>query len=269
MSNARSLTRNRISSATGAGAARSPFGVIGAVSLHVLIVASALFTWTQRFEIPEPSDVVPVELVTVGAKTNIAPTVREMPKKVDTEEPKQDIQPPPQPEEKAEPAPSEPIIQKKPPPALPKPRTPEPQKKRTAEDEFNNILGTLTAPQKASPNAKVAPRTTKGIGSMNAATADLEAYLKSLMYQCWSPPAAAPHPEKLIVDVRVFLNPDGSVARPPQLLADSSDPFVRAAGETAIRAIYVCAPYKLPADRYADWREITMRFDPRDAAGIQ
>jgi hypothetical protein len=81
-----------------------------------------------------------------------------------------------------------------------------------------------------------------------------------------------PHPEQLVVYIDLMLNPDGSVARAPQLTAQSAaaattNSYFRAAADAAMRAIYVCAPYKLPPDRYADWRDSTVEFDPRDSAG--
>ncbi len=117
-------------------------------------------------------------------------------------------------------------------------------------------------------NARVADRTTKGAGAMNAMTADLVDALKNQIAQCWSPPVGAPHPEQLIPSFRLSLNPDGSVSQTPQLTADSaaqaaSDPFMRAAAEAARRAIVTCQPYKLPADKYSAWRDITIDFDPR------
>jgi len=64
------------------------------------------------------------------------------------------------------------------------------------------------------------------------------------------------------VSYELFLNRDGSVAQPPQLTADSAaaaagDPYMRAAAEAARRAIYTCAPYTLPADRYNQWHDVT------------
>ena len=42
----------------------------------------------------------------------------------------------------------------------------------------------------------------------------------------------------------------------------------RAAAEAAMRAIYQCQPYRLPASRYGQWRDIDpLRFDPRDMMG--
>jgi colicin import membrane protein len=103
-------------------------------------------------------------------------------------------------------------------------------------------------------------------------TADLAQALFSQIYRCWSPPVGAPHPERLIVAFDLTLNPDGSVAEPPQLTADSAtiahrDSFGEAAVEAARRAIYTCAPYKLPTDRYQEWRESTVTFDPRQMLG--
>jgi len=47
----------------------------------------------------------------------------------------------------------------------------------------------------------------------------------------------------------------------------ANDPYVLGAIEAARRAIYTCAPYKLPRERYGEWRDITINFDPRMAMG--
>jgi hypothetical protein len=86
-------------------------------------------------------------------------------------------------------------------------------------------------------------------------------------------PAGAPNPEQLIVQVRVFLAPDGNLLQPPQLepatrAAAASNQYMRTAAEAASRAINVCAPYKrLPTDKYDAWREIVMTFDPSKMIG--
>jgi hypothetical protein len=113
----------------------------------------------------------------------------------------------------------------------------------------------------------------KGIGAQDAATADLQTALASQIMACWNPPVGAPNADDLVVDFDLFLNRDGSVARPPQLTGDSPaqvarSSYTRAAAEAARRAIYTCAPYKLPANRYNDWQEINpFHFDPRQMMG--
>ena len=264
--------------------ARGPrVGLAFAVLLHGAIVATTLFTWQHRLEIADESPpIVPVDLVTIGSKTNIAPTVERLPKP----QPKEDVKPPqldtpvptpaPPPQPTAEAAPVPPLAKPldiKPAPA-PKPTvkpqtpTPQPDQKKPKADDFGALLNKLTAPVAAPRNAHVADHTLKGVGAMNAMTMDLTDALRNAITPCWNPPVGAPHPERLVVTFELFLNPDGSVAQPPQLAASSaamaaSDPFVRAAAEAARRAIYTCAPYKLPADKYGTWRDITIDFDPR------
>lgn len=255
----------------------------GAVLLHAGIIAATFFTWSHTLDIADQSPpIVPVDLVTIGEKTDIAPMVKEQPK----DEPKDDTQPPapepvktqeaqPPPDEAPPPpdeATSEPKITAPPPPIVPKLK-PKPEQKKDKFD-INNIVALLDkrAPSASAANAKVGNRTIRGIGAQNAMTMDLVDALRNQIAQCWSPPVGAPHPDQLIVSFELYLNPDGSVAQPPQLAgssvaAASGDPFMRAAAEAARRAIYTCAPYRLPADRYNQWRDITLNFDPRQMVG--
>jgi len=282
-------TRNRISSATLAGDNRSPAGFAVSLLLHGAIVAGTLFTFSHTLEISDQSPpVVPVDLVTIAPKTNVRASAHHEPR----------IAPEPTPPvPKAMPAPTPP-----PPPAQPAPEPPKeaaaeplaeapprpepkhkPKPKPAAEQEekksfdVDKVLALLNkvapAQQAAAPNARSSARTVRGIGEQTAMTADLQDALRSQVQPCWSPPVGAPHPERLVVSFDLFLNSDGSVAQPPQLTADSQtavarDPFVKAAADAARRAIYTCSPYKLPADRYQEWREINpFIFDPRQMLG--
>lgn len=258
--------------------------MVAAVLLHVGIIAATLFSWSHTLDIVDQTPVVPVDLVTLSETTNVAPMVKEQPK----EPPKEEEQPPapepvqktvaaaPTPTEEEAPPPEEtalaPVILK-PPPVVPKTKPQSQPDEKKEKFDINNIVALLDkrAPAAASsPNAKVGNRTIKGIGDQSAMTADLKSMLQSMIYKCWSPPVGAPHPEQLIVSFELFLNPDGTVAQPPQLVGNSgsaSDPYARAAAEAARRAIYTCQPYQLPADRYAQWRDVTFRFDPRDMVG--
>lgn len=278
MSHAASLRRTRISLASDAGGKTTPFGWIGALTLHVAIVAATFITWQHKFDIVNETPFVPVDIVTLADTTNVAPTVREEPK-IEPQEEFAAIQPDAAtpPDIDAEPAPDEnakPLEQKPQSTPVPSPREetkPRPEKKKAPADPMAALLDQLTKPEAAPKNARVANQKVDGIGRMNAMTADLQAMIQGMIYKCWNPPAAAPHPERLIVTYRVFLNPDGSVAQAPQLTATSSsgDPYLQAAKDSAVRAIYVCAPYSLPASRYQQWRDITITFDPRKMAGVE
>jgi len=78
-------------------------------------------------------------------------------------------------------------------------------------------------------------------------------------------PKPEPGPRDLIVEIRVTLNPDGSVFAMPEILNTTrmaSDPFFRAAAESAQRAVLKCSPLRMPSKKYSVWKEVTLRFDP-------
>jgi hypothetical protein len=228
-----------------------------------------------KLEIQDQSPpVVPVDLVTIAQKTNITPTVEEQPKQIQIQ-----VQPPqldqlqtkvPALPQQTEPAPeqakSEPVLPKPHPVPLPKAKPqsrPEREsRKKKSEEDLNTLLNKLTAPSAAPRNARVASRTQRGFGDMNAMTADLVDALRSQVQRCWDTATVIPpRREEAFVTFDLFLNPDGSVAQAPQLAGSSSsdvasDPYTRAAADAARRAIMECQPYKLPQERYADWREI-------------
>lgn len=288
-----SATSSAVSAKRNAG----PAGVAGSLVLHGALLAAFFFTWQHKLELPDQSPpVVPVELVTISAKTNIRATVRPAPKikeqdvptpttppvapptpKVQPPMPEEKPAPPKPPQPKAEeplPEEAEPVPKPTPPPPPPKavaqPKAvPQPAKTKEKEFDINDVeklLNKVAPAQKSASNAKVAERTMKGIGAQSAMTMDLVDALRNQIAQCWSPPVGSPDAQSLVVDFDLFLNEDGSVARPPQLLASSTSnsSYARAAAEAARRAIYECAPYKLPADKYGVWREIKpFHFDPR------
>lgn len=92
-----------------------------------------------------------------------------------------------------------------------------------------------------------------------------EEALRAQLRQCWNVPAGAMDAQNLLVTVRVVMNPDRTVASAD--IVDNgqmSDSFYRTAAEAARRALFICQPLALPADKYQDWAQITFNFDPRD-----
>jgi outer membrane biosynthesis protein TonB len=262
----------------------APLGLAGAVLLHVGIVAATFMTWSHRLDIQDQTPVVPVDLVTLGDKTNVMAMVKQQPKAP----PKDEEQPPtpepaptpqaaapaPQQEEAPPPAQAEAAVKLAKPPPLQKVQPVQKNEEKKSKFDVDNIMALLDkrAPQaSAAPNARAGTRTIKGIGQQNAMTADLISMLASQIYKCWSPPVGAPNAGDLTVSFELFLTPDGNVAQPPQLKANSvpagGESYARAAVDAARRAIYTCAPYQLPADRYAQWADVTFNFSPRDMVG--
>lgn len=262
--------------------------IMGSGTLHVAVIAAASLAWPHTLDFSdEPSPVLPVELVTVAEISNIAPTVAEPPKPEAPPPPQQQVQAPEPPPPPAEVAPAEPKEKPLPPPketpktaaAPPPPPLPRRKPAPQPQQQFNvdSVLALLDkrTPQKPSPqlDARLAERTIQGLGAQNATAIDLKDALLAQIKECWNVPVGAPNPEQLIVQVRVFLAQDGSLAQPPQLepqtrAAAANNPYMRTAAEAALRAVNVCEPYKqLPVDKYDAWREIVMTFDPSRMAG--
>lgn len=251
--------------------ARGPrAGLVVSLLFHAVLIAATYVTWSRMVNVSEESHSVPVDLITVSKQTNVAamaPPPPPEPQKIEIPTPQ--LEPPALPQfDEVEPAPEPPMPQFKIAPEKKTVEKPaEPTKKQTTQD-FAALLNKLTAQPKTPPNAKVGPRTVQGIGAANAMTADLADALKSQIYQCWSPPVGAPNANDLVVDFDLTLNPDGTPGSATSSALSSANPFTRAAAEAARRAIFQCQPYKLPADRYSQWREINpLRFDPRQMMG--
>jgi hypothetical protein len=88
--------------------------------------------------------------------------------------------------------------------------------------------------------------------------------------RCWNVPAGARDAQNMRVRIRINLNSDGSLNRPPEILDEGrmADPFYRTMAESARRAVNICTPLKnLPASKYERWREITLTFDAKELLG--
>jgi hypothetical protein len=89
--------------------------------------------------------------------------------------------------------------------------------------------------------------------------------LAGAMRRCWNPPMAAMSTDGLTVRLLVSLNQNGSVNGQPQILTAITDDLVRSTALAAQRAVQQCGPYTmLPPDKYEEWRQVDVTFDPRD-----
>lgn len=92
--------------------------------------------------------------------------------------------------------------------------------------------------------------------------------LRMQISRCWNLMAGARYAEDLIVDLKLFMNPDGTISEVHILdkARYNSDSFYQAAAESALRALFnpQCTPLDLPEEKYELWKEINVRFDPRN-----
>lgn len=88
---------------------------------------------------------------------------------------------------------------------------------------------------------------------------------------CWVIPAGARDAENLVVSIRVWVNPDGKVAK--AVILDQArmgtDPFYRSAAESALRAVLNprCSPLRFPPKKYDQFKVMVLNFNPREATG--
>jgi len=91
--------------------------------------------------------------------------------------------------------------------------------------------------------------------------------LRARISQCWSPPVGGLGSDAIRVKIRMQLKEDGMLAADPQVVNRDGSPFFMAAADSAVRAVMLCQPYTLPDEKYAQWRDMILNFDPREMFG--
>lgn len=196
--------------------------------------------------------------------------------------PKAEKKPEPKPEPEAKPKPrSSPVLAnakplKKPPPPdafasvlrtleelkqrPPKPKDKPPEEKGKPKDEKTETFEQQIAKALTAPSRPHDPSRPLAISEIDL--------VRQQIIKCWNVPAGAKEAWNLVVEVSVVMNPDGTVrdARVQDAGRMARDPFYRAAAESALRAVKNprCQPFKLPPEKYDQWRDMVLNFDPRE-----
>jgi outer membrane biosynthesis protein TonB len=92
--------------------------------------------------------------------------------------------------------------------------------------------------------------------------------IKSQIFKCWNIPIGLPYNENLTVKVRIKLNPDGSLIS-SEILDQSrmnavGQNYYKILAESALRAVKLCNPLKVPPTEYEKWKEMQLNFDARE-----
>jgi hypothetical protein len=159
------------------------------------------------------------------------------------------------------------------PPKKPKP-APETKKRDFNADRIAALLNKIPDQAQAKPKATEAPPETPEKpthGQLSGTELTMSANeidaLRSRIAQCWSPPPGGLGAEHIVVRLRLQLNEDGSLIGYPSVENSGGSGFFQAAADSAVRAVYQCQPYTLPADKYAVWRDMILNFDPSQMYG--
>lgn len=163
-------------------------------------------------------------------------------------------------------------LKKKEPPKEQAPKKPEP----SMDSVLKNLAKIQPQPEKSDqPPQKNAPPA-KPQASALAQLADKlsageEDALRHQIQGCWNVPVGARDAQNLVIELDVQVNPDRTVraVRVVDQGRMASDSFFRAAADSAVRALRnpACNPLALPPDKYAQWQQLTLRFNPKDLFG--
>ena len=249
--------------------------------------------WTREEKKSEPE---PEELKTEEPKKDFVDTEPEVTKKEkQPEKPKPKPKPKPVPKPARKPAPKpQPKPKPKPQNKTPEVKKPAPKKQETPKTIANPLkslmdsvsslekeIGKAAAPAIIKTGTEVANMGVEG-GSSGSYFSELTISetdaIAGKLRECWNLDPGVRGIEDMIIEIRAFLNKDGSIKN-VEILDKSrlnSDPHFRAIAESARRAVYSCSNkngvniYKLFPDKYADkydmWKTIKLRFNPMDAS---
>ena len=107
----------------------------------------------------------------------------------------------------------------------------------------------------------------KNIDSTGLSLSEEDA-LKAQIFGCWSIPLGLPYNENLLVRIKLQLKPDGSIIRSEILdharMNRPGQGFYKVLAESALRAIKLCQPLRVPSKGYERWKDLQLNFDARE-----
>lgn len=279
----------------------TPTGISSALVVSLLFHAAVIVVGTFGLPFitrqPEPiSAPIPIEMVEISDRTMtdkpveraaIKPTEDEKkePPKPEPERPKQapkqTAETPPRPssstvEEVTLPDKAKPPEKKlekpveKPPTPKRRPAPVETAKEPSQEDMMQALLKNLQEakpdPAKGEGTAAATSQQAQPLPLGERLTISERDALALQLRNCWNVLAGARYAENLVVDIKMFMNPDGTLQR--AVIVDqiryNTDSIFRAAADSAMRAVRDpnCTPLRLPPGKYNDWKVINATFDP-------
>ena len=260
--------------------------LIYSLIFHSLMIL--LTVLTLPFMIRQPVDLPPivsVELIQISDKTNIpfAPKARKIIEETKKKEERivSEQAPPaakakekpdriPLPNEKKE---KKEIIKKK-----QNPEEIKPEIRQSSEFEKKEIVDTnqiAALIDKAKEEEAVKKDKTEKITQSNVKnsfatglTLSEEDALRAQIFGCWSVPLGLPYDEDLLVRIKLNLKKDGTIMKSEildhQRMNRPGKKFYKVLAESALRAVRLCQPLKVPPTGYEKWKDIQLNFNPAE-----
>ena len=116
-------------------------------------------------------------------------------------------------------------------------------------------------------NDKITQDQQKSVENVGLSLSEEDA-LKAQIFACWSIPLGLPYNENLLVRIKLQLKPDGSVMKSEILdharMNKPGQGFYKVLAESALRAVKLCQPLRVPTTGYERWKELQLNFDARE-----
>ena len=99
-------------------------------------------------------------------------------------------------------------------------------------------------------------------------TLSQEDALRAQIFGCWSVPLGLPYDEDLLVRIKLQLKKDGTIMKSEildhQRMNRPGQKFYKVLAESALRAVRLCQPLKVPTTGYDKWKELQLNFNPTE-----
>ena len=99
-------------------------------------------------------------------------------------------------------------------------------------------------------------------------TLSQEDAIKAQIYKCWNIPLGLPYDQNLLVRIRLKLNQDGTILSSEILdharMNRPGQGFYKVLAESALRAVKLCNPLKMPITGYDKWKDLQLNFDAKE-----
>jgi len=260
--------------------------LIYSITFHSVMILLTILS--LPFMLREPIDLPPivsVELIQITNKTNIpfAPKARKIIEETKKKEERLvSEQAPPSAKAKEKPdripLPNEKKEEKK---IVKKKQNPEevkPEIRQSSEFEKKEIVDTNQiaalidkAKEQAASKQKEKDKITQSSKKNSFAsglTLSQEDALRAQIFGCWSVPLGLPYDEDLLVRIKLSLKKDGTITKSEildhQRMNRPGQKFYKVLAESALRAVRLCQPLKVPPTGYDKWKEIQLNFNPTE-----
>ena len=258
------------------------YSIVFHTVMILLTVASLPFMLREPIDLPP---IVSVELIQISDKTNIpyAPKVRkiiEETKKKEERVVSEQAPPAAKAKEKPDRIPlpdkkenERDLIKKK-----QNPEDIKPQIRQSSEFEKKEIIDTNQiaalidkAKEEEASNEKSFDKITQSSVKNSFATGltlSEEDALRAQIFGCWSVPLGLPYDDNLLVRIKLKLKKDGTILNSEILdherMNRPGQKFYKILAESALRAVRLCQPLKVPPTGYEKWKEMQLNFDPTE-----